>query len=305
MADEASEQVEQAAPQHSWEWVGEPPSLDEVEAKLKGLPPWWHLEPAEYVEFIQPLSQTKNMSLEKGRKEYATVWTLYVTVAGRVRMVNDAAEANGWVVEFEPEPVTPTGIPGYLVYDEGGDEDAGRVVYREYVSIWEKTDDGAILLGRRPGTAWVPFSGGGGAIASNRWEKVETSARGRALAAWGFGVLPGSGIASLEEMQAAAEYAAAGQSAPARRQRREAPKREDVESTLRQALVDYQDVTGVNDETMHDKVQSFVGRMFDKEVGLTEKGAYDFSPLKDGEVTLIASRIAAEVKKLRAEQTEL
>jgi hypothetical protein len=56
------------------------------------------------------------------------------------------------------------------------------------------------LLGRKPGMAWVPESGGTQAKGTNPYEKVETAARGRALAAWGFGVLPGSGVASYEEM---------------------------------------------------------------------------------------------------------
>jgi hypothetical protein len=109
------------------------------------------------------------------------------------------------VVEFYPERVgIPEGCPpGYLRWDD-------RLVYREYSQITKPSgiapglnEPPAGLVGTRFGTAWVPAQGGRQAKGSNPYEKVETAARGRHLGAWGFGVLPGSGIASLDEVMGA------------------------------------------------------------------------------------------------------
>ena len=193
VTSEAASLIEQ------WEFVGEAPTRDRVTELLSRLPSVWGVKTVDFADYVQALPQRKKIKVprEPGSTvmidQYLDCWTLYMSVAGRMKMLEAAAEQNGWMVDFEPEPVTPTGCPGMLQMDE-------RVVYREYVRIeaWTTDEDGTPRirkLGRKSGTAWVPSRGGSGAVSSNPYEKVETSARGRAIAAWGFGVLPGSGVA--------------------------------------------------------------------------------------------------------------
>lgn len=249
-AEPTAEELEAAQQQlnGNWEFIDRTPSREEVAALLATLPEWWGVKPADYLDYVQGLPSDKKikvpvMTATGKRKEerWFSVVTLYFGVAGRLQMLREAQELNGWRVNFVPEEQTPSGTPGFI--DLG--VDTGRIVYREYVEIWEpvgiqapqlytKSPDpdrprlepdqlvmqeqipsvtvtpvGARrwfhgqefeLLGRRPGMAWVPYTGGSQAKGTNPFEKVETAARGRALAAWGFGVLPGSGVASLEEM---------------------------------------------------------------------------------------------------------
>lgn len=225
MADEAqteeteseeSAPVEEVQAEHiggvttsNWEFIDSIPTPEDVWTLLSTLKPVYGVQPCDYADFVVGLPSTKKMKVPDGNRKvekFFDVVTLYMGVAGRMKMIADAAEMNGWCVNFVPEPVTPTGVPGMLQMDD-------RIVYREYVEIealrgkypvdGEDVDElyrRGDVLGRRPGTAWVPSTGGKQAAGSNPYEKVETAARGRAIAAWGFGVLPGSGVASLEEM---------------------------------------------------------------------------------------------------------
>lgn len=206
----------------NWEFIDRIPSPEQVLALLAQLPTWWGVEPKDFADYVQALPSDKRIKVpERGAgggvrkvERWFSVVTLYFSVAGRMQMCRTAQELNGWRVDFVPEPVTPSGTPGFI--DLG--VESGRIVYREYVEIWRPLAvdetfeaDNALpvrwidgqkfeLLGRRPGMAWVPYTGGQQAKGSNPFEKVETAARGRALAAWGWGVLPGSGVASYEEM---------------------------------------------------------------------------------------------------------
>lgn len=173
----------------NWEFIDRIPSPDEVEALLKTLPAWWGLRPEDFSDYVQGLPADKKVKIKdaKGRdiSSYRSVVTLYFSVAGRQQMLRSAQEMHGWRVDFNPEPVTRTGVPGFI--DLG--EDTGRIVYREHVEIWaplssdaplgEEREPGTLwapaeqyhLLGRRPGMAWVPHSGGSQAKGSNPYEK--------------------------------------------------------------------------------------------------------------------------------------
>jgi hypothetical protein len=204
MSEEPEEVVTEPG---SWEFI-ERPDRAKVDEMLRTLPDIFGVAFKDYIDYVIAMPQSKNVLVaDESRpgvkiKQRLETWTLYVTVAGRMKMMQEAGALNGWRVDIEPEPQTPTGAAGFI---QNGD---GRIVYREYVSIWEKDEDRWRSIGRRPGTAWVPYSGGSGASETTPYEKVETAARGRALAAWGFGVLPGSGVASLDEVQNAAQIAA-------------------------------------------------------------------------------------------------
>lgn len=300
----------------SWEFQDQPPTTEDVLDKLETLSPWFGgVDPKKYLEFVQPLPQRKKTS-KKGEPEvWKDVWTLYVTVAGRITMINDAAWRNGWMVNFVPEPDVPEGNPaGFVVMDDE------RIVYREYAEIWrharpEFNETGEqiglewlaepIMLGRKPGTAWVPATGGAGAVQSNRYEKVETSARGRAIAGWGIGVLPGSGVASLDEMRDAASLGRAEtETQGGRRRRRQAPSREGMEEELRETLVAYQQETGFELEAVDEKVKAFVMSSFGKEVGRSEGGPFDLTSLKDGEIGLLLNQMRKGLAKAQQENAE-
>lgn len=190
--------------EHSnWEFIKEPPTTEQVRQLINTVPAVHGIKLIDYFDFVQALPARKKVQVPHPTnprlkvEEYIDNWVLYVSVAGRQAMLNAAQELNGWRVDYEPEPNSPVGAPGFLSLET-------RIVYREYVKIWKYTETGpaeGLFLGSRPGQAWVPYTGGSQAAGSNPYEKVETAARGRALGAWGFGVIPGSGIASLEEMQ--------------------------------------------------------------------------------------------------------
>jgi hypothetical protein len=285
-------------PDSNWEFLGEPPSMESVVKLLETLPPVFGVRTVEFVDFVQPLPQSKKVSRrdDAGRKvaEYVDSWTLYVSVAGRIKMLNAAQAELDWTVDFEPEPSTPTGVPGYLQADD-------RIVYREYVAI----SDGVHRLGRRPGTAWVPAQGGSNAAGSNPYEKVETSARGRALGAWGFGVLPGSGVASLEEVQGIAGNRAALDGEPAPRATRGRPSREQMIESVLTTAESLRQLRGQPEQWVIDRLRQFVeGRLGVKEA-VGEDGLVDWAKLKDGQIQLLANSLADAVGEAQAQATEL
>lgn len=235
------------------------------------------------------------------RQEYKTVYTLYVTVAGRISMANDIADTNRWRIDLVPEPNTPSGIPGYLVWDEK------HLVYREYAEIWQLNEDGTeTLLGRKPGTASVPATGGSGAVESSRFEKVETSARGRALGAWGIGVLPGSGVASYEEMKEAQRLQSA-QPYPQQTQQQRKPllNRTELLEKLRLTLAQYQDASDMTWEEVFKKVDDYAKKSFSKDLAYDEEGRPSFDNLKDGELEIMARAIGRQAAGIRVQKESI
>jgi hypothetical protein len=311
---EETEDLAQAAISQ-WEFIDRIPTEEEVVALLKTLPPVYGIEHADYADYVQGLPGKKKIKVPHPENpnlkidQYVETVTLYMGVAGRLKMLQAAAEKNGWRVDFEPEPVTPTGMPGMLQMDE-------RIVYREYVVISTVSVRGSAsglgevspelvgkpiaeqVLGRKPGTAWVPKSGGSQAAGSNPYEKVETSARGRAIAAWGFGVLPGSGIASLEEMLGARQNER-GMLV----EQHSAPKasREDLIAQAMTLQEEMRQEVGDDEATMVEKT----GKYLQERLGV--RGCYDpdtqsidWSKVKDGQVLLLVNSLKDSLKRVRA-----
>ena len=169
------------------EWLESPPTIEETMEFLKAQNPTGTVHVRNYASFVVALSRNKNFGTKK-EPDYHTVWNLYMTVAGRLAMFNDDAMNKCISTIVEPDPSCE---PNGWIY-----QDTDRLVYR--VRAIMGGDEG--IMDVRYGTVWVPWTGGVGAVQSNRFEKAETSATGRALGAFGYGVLPGSGIASAEEM---------------------------------------------------------------------------------------------------------
>lgn len=128
-------------------------------------------------------------------REYVEIWVPLVSATDQavVKAVQAADQANRDAADPNPMPDDLLAeLPNQALLLAA--PSAVRITTR-----WIAGQEFA-LLGKKPGMAWVPESGGTQAKGTNPYEKVETAARGRALAAWGFGVLPGSGVASYEEM---------------------------------------------------------------------------------------------------------
>lgn len=225
LVDETAEEPEPSR----WEFVERVPKVDEVRDLLKSLRPVWGIKAVDYLDYVAALNATKNLK-RKGRDNYKEVWNLYMSVAGRQAMLNAAQELNGWMVDQRPTPEVPEGNPvGFIHWDDK------RAVYRVDIEIWQAlvpaslaqpASDAAdfrgwaglwipsgrpsgmhamppVRLGVRSGQAWVPGMPDPAKKdprISFPFERVETAAIGRCIAHWGLGLLPGSGVSSLDEM---------------------------------------------------------------------------------------------------------
>lgn len=291
-----------------WEFLHRAPTRAQVVDLLKSLPDVYGVRYADFAEFVQALPQRKKVTRKTANGRPNEIWfdayAIYMSVPGRVAMLQAAAQHNEWRVDFVPEPVTPTGVPGWLT--NGREE--GRIVYREYVEIRDYgTGDGNDgLHGRKPGTAWVPYSGGSQAAGTNPYEKVETSARGRAIAAWGIGVLPGSGIASVEEIETAfsqkADAEANGRRGPAPQPTRKT--REEILEQVFTAAEQYRQKANLDEVGITRKLGEYVTTR------LGVKGAYwqeedvwklDLAPVKDGQLQLLINELTNGLARLEAE----
>jgi hypothetical protein len=172
--DENSDEVE--AILSNWEIIDRIPTPEEVLGLLKLLKPQWGVKPEDFLEYIVPLPSNKKVKIEverEGRKVatdvFKSVYTLYMSVSGRIAMLNAAAEINGWRVDLEPGAGDPTLPPGFIELGKSEDE---HIVYREQCVIFRNTEDGMQApLGVKTGTAWVKARGGQQAAGSNPYEK--------------------------------------------------------------------------------------------------------------------------------------
>ncbi len=124
------------------------------------------------------------IGLERRRRvgtEWVTVEVGYMSVDGKLAMANEDHRLQGKRLDFEP--------PTVLVDNEEQLTLLVSVVSEVY--------------GRRHGIATSRKIGGSPVEREYPWEVAETSAIGRALASMGYGLLPGAGLASAEDMERA------------------------------------------------------------------------------------------------------
>lgn len=308
-----------------WEFIDRVPTREEVIELLETLPEVYGVKTVDFADYVQGLPARKKVerkdTMPNGRvvieDEWHDSYAIYMSVAGRVKMAEAIAAVNCWTLDFVPEPQTPTGVPGLI---QMGD---GRIVYREYVEFTQAksdefpwTDGGTFerfepgtMVGRKPGMAWVPYSGGKQAAGSNPYEKVETSARGRALGAWGIGVLPGSGIASLEEMLGIAgnraAMAAADRGEGGQQQSGGRPSREEM---LEQALTLQETLRQrrrMSEEEMVERTGTFLRSLGIKSVYDEESHTIDWQKVKDGQVQLLINSMVDSLRTLDAQENPL
>lgn len=168
-----------------WTWIDNPPDEETMKASLATIPAWpgSNKTLADYSDYVLPIKQWKKADKyapegTKGHNEYK----LYMQVAGRIKIFRDALSADPEISSFE-----------------------------EIVDI-RFLNDGIVLIG---GTLSCKFgkvqeyaTGNPkvttGADATNAIENAMTSWRGRAIAAVsGIGIIPGSGVATAEEINTA------------------------------------------------------------------------------------------------------
>lgn len=280
---------EAASLESSWVFLDREAPVSEVRDLLASVTvPYSDLTMDRYLPYVLPMSNRQKVKTpdpnnpQRDVESYVRQTTLYTQVAGRLRILADVASSNGWKIDIYPEPNVPTGIPGYLRFDD-------RLVFRVYVEITSlESDGGSTVLGRRFGTAWAKAEGGFNAEGSNPYETVETSALGRALAQWGFGILPGSGIASVEEMRLAKQNV--GGAGP--RARQQAPQRvKEDRGDLIASAVDFierrRKMTGASQEDVDAGMAKWVRDKLSIDGFVTDGGGYDWTLLTDAQITLL------------------
>ncbi|HYN88145.1 MAG TPA: hypothetical protein VER55_06425 [Ardenticatenaceae bacterium] len=152
---------------------------EELLALCEKAPAIGSVKHGEFADYIVVLEQTKRGRNGQWEKSEAA----YMSVDGRVAMANEDHRRQGKALHFE-DPVV-------LVDDE-----------EQLTLLVAATSE---IYGRRHGIATSRKLTGTSAERSFPWEVAETSAIGRALGAMGYGVLPGSGLASAEDIQRAQE----------------------------------------------------------------------------------------------------
>lgn len=304
------DQVPEEAIALSWEWRVEPPPIDEVKERLESLGTQLDVPVIDFIDYVLPMPQ----QVKTGRKvmapppntnarvlvdEKVTVYRLYMTVAGRLAMLEKVRARFGGRVRLRPAPVTPTGIPGILVND-------AVIVARYELTFWDADNNKVV---ETTGTAWVP--GGDqrrNAAASNPFEKVETAAIGRALAAAGLGLLPGSGVASLEEAQEAVRQ----QNAPAPRQAGpgtvdggrggKAPSRDELIAAIVTGFEEARQLRQQDEEWKLDKIRSYVTDQLHVTAAVAEDGSIKWDELSPAHLGLFRNAVDEQLRNIRAQE---
>jgi hypothetical protein len=128
---------------------------------------------ADFVDYIVVLESRRKVG-----NEWQTVEHAYMAVDGKLAMANDDHRKQGKRLDFG-EPKVLIDNPEQLTLQ---------------VTVTSE------IYGTRHGIATSRKKSGTNAEREFPWEVAETSAIGRALAAMGYGLLPGAGLASAEDV---------------------------------------------------------------------------------------------------------
>lgn len=306
-AENVDESPEVASFDSAWEFLDRPATVEDVTALLRSLDvPYSATEgfmgddlkrhdplPAitmeRYLPFVLPMTNNKKVKDERGATKYVTSTTLYTQVAGRLALLNDVASRNGWTVDIYPEAGVPTGVPGYLRMDD-------VLLFRVYVEI----SAGGRSLGRKFGTASGKATGGQNAEGTNPYETVETSALGRALAQWGFGILPGSGIASVEEMRLAQHNGRAPRGGAAAPSAAPAESRGDLIASALDFTSRLRALRAMTEEESDASLERWVNEKFGVVGFVSAPGTYEWQNLTDSQIKFLRNAMRAGVMKAAA-----
>jgi hypothetical protein len=128
---------------------------------------------ADFVDYIVVLESRRRVN-----DEWQTVEHAYMAVDGKLAMANDDHRKQGKRLDFA-EP---------------------KVLIDDLEQLTLQVTITSEIYGTRHGIATSRKKSGTPAEKQFSWEVAETSAIGRALAAMGYGLLPGAGLASAEDM---------------------------------------------------------------------------------------------------------
>jgi hypothetical protein len=151
---------------------------EELIARCRKAPDVGDLKHEDFADFVTVIERRKRTD-----KGWTSEGTPYMSVDGRLAMANADHRRQGKRLDFES--------PTVLV-----DSD-------EQLTIMVVVD--SEIYGRRHGIATSRKVDGAPIEMQHPWEIAETSAMGRALAAMGYGLIPGSGLASAEDMERSSE----------------------------------------------------------------------------------------------------
>jgi len=262
-----------------WVWIGTTPTREDMLTQLESLPPVHGIKAIDYADYVLPMTNQQKVEVQ-GSEEYVQTTRLYMTVAGRVKMLNDAAEEHDWRV-WENQKV---------IQDD-------PVVLQTRIEIQEIDDQGEPnSMGARHGLSKA--KGG-----DHAWEKMETASRGRAIAAWGFGVLPGSGIASFEEMQELSETGEIRKRSNGQPDEKR-DKDEIVTDTLT-VIEELRQLRGQDAGELVEKLQEYIGSQLGTKVTIDQDGKLDLAKLKPGQLSLLERNIRKQLQEEKATQADI
>jgi len=279
--------------------------MDEVKSLLETvkIPFSDHRTMVDYMPYVLPMTNGVKVKVPLPDKpnvmeeQYINQTTLYTQVAGRLQMANDVMLDHDWILNIEPEAVVPTGMPGYIRAED-------RLVFRVYVEI---IDHDGKSMGRRFGTAGAKAVGGTNAEGTNPWETVETSALGRALAQWGFGVLPGSGIASVEEMRLAVSNRTFGRSGKQKADDGAKPEKESRQDLITSAvtwITKNREVKQFTEDDSNKRITTWIQGRFSIDGFVDESGGYGWGFLKDAQIALLRNEMKQSYATFTASMEE-
>ncbi len=283
-----------------WEWKGDAPTVDQAVERLGTLPPVFGLRTVDYAEFVIPM-QNKEKVEKDGRDVWEDTWKLYFQVAGRQTMLRDTVDRFEWEVT-ETEEVLEHGnamlvrmkitIKGQIPRGESGHP----LDWTKFAKADEAIPTGTRHLQRIRGHRY-----GLGSVKSGKsgWEKGETTARGRALGAWGFGLLPGSGLASLDEMQYHNEAEPYDQTQTRRANEEEVPGTVDELIPIVLTLIEQlRQVKGATDEEARTKTAEFVQHKLGQ--AILKGDSLDLTVLNRGQLILLKNKYEGWIREARA-----
>ncbi|MFQ6057471.1 MAG: hypothetical protein ACE5MB_01150 [Anaerolineae bacterium] len=244
---------------------------EEVLELCRKAPDVGQVKHGDFVDYILVLESRRQVE-----GEWRTVENAYMTVDGKIAMANLDHRLQGKRLDFE-DPVV-------LVDDEEQLTLMVTVVSEVY--------------GRRHGIATSRKLDGTPTERDYAWEVAETSAIGRALSAMGYGVLPGAGLASAEDMLRATSPERA---APEERAVRERPRRPYARRVSRVSAYQRRQLVGLYRE-LHDMdepaAKEAVETLFAETFGHTmDEGTY-----KEG--SRLVAQLRAQHRAMRSKTKE-
>ena len=157
------------------------PTEEEIREALSNIPAWPGSDKtlADYQAHIVPIKQSR----KRRDGQWESTWRLYTTVDGRIVMWQDAH-----LNCEEPPREELTDLSLQVLPDE-------RAFILARIKITSP------IFGEREDAAIADLQAQAGPDRDKPWENAITSARGRVLGAFGFGLIPSQGLASADEMR--------------------------------------------------------------------------------------------------------